>query len=430
MLLQKPGIAAGSEREMNHRTKCNPSFPRNASFGRRRRMQDVSSVLYFLLCPHNFTFLSRAVFTAVYTTEFVVKVVARGFILQEFTYMRDPWNILDFFVLIVTYVSLTCEFGSISALRIFRVLRTLKAVSVIPGLKVIITSLLLSVKKLANVMLLTIFCLAVFALVGLQLFMGNLRNKCVHRDFVNVTFNQKNQQCVLNDPGKLSLPTPAPALQEFSNSVKLSFKKSVLLLLSSDRNIRRDSAVCGPDGPLAPSSSTLLCFYDRPTASSLIEQIAKEMLQAAGWELEETEGEEEGGEDGAGYAGHPATRRCRTDFSQGQAGSPEGQALSGNNQDVQQTGGGSEQGSLADKDQAASALGPMTCCQQRRAAQFQDQKPLPQGWVPGMLMRFNKPLCACSEIHSGCFALFVNKECFAQKMAFGFLNAQRRNLSS
>ncbi|XP_044280931.1 sodium channel protein type 5 subunit alpha-like [Varanus komodoensis] len=149
--------------------------------------------------PKNYN-ITEAVFTAVYTTEFVVKVVARGFILQEFTYMRDPWNILDFFVLIVTYVSLTCEFGSISALRIFRVLRTLKAVSVIPGLKVIITSLLLSVKKLANVMLLTIFCLAVFALVGLQLFMGNLRNKCVHRDFVNVTFNQKNQQCVLNDP--------------------------------------------------------------------------------------------------------------------------------------------------------------------------------------------------------------------------------------
>ncbi|KAM7422421.1 hypothetical protein PAMA_010462 [Pampus argenteus] len=36
-----------------------------------------------------------------------------------------------------------------------------------------------SVKKLSDVMILTVFCLSVFALIGLQLFMGNLRNKCV-----------------------------------------------------------------------------------------------------------------------------------------------------------------------------------------------------------------------------------------------------------
>lgn len=34
-------------------------------------------------------------------------------------------------------------------------------------------------KKLADVMILTVFCLSVFALIGLQLFMGNLRQKCV-----------------------------------------------------------------------------------------------------------------------------------------------------------------------------------------------------------------------------------------------------------
>ncbi|KAL0201517.1 hypothetical protein M9458_004704, partial [Cirrhinus mrigala] len=36
-----------------------------------------------------------------------------------------------------------------------------------------------SVKKLADVMILTVFCLSVFALIGLQLFMGILRQKCV-----------------------------------------------------------------------------------------------------------------------------------------------------------------------------------------------------------------------------------------------------------
>lgn len=47
------------------------------------------------------------------------------------------------------------------------------------GLKTIVGALFQSVKKLSDVMILTVFCLSVFALIGLQLFMGNLRNKCI-----------------------------------------------------------------------------------------------------------------------------------------------------------------------------------------------------------------------------------------------------------
>lgn len=47
------------------------------------------------------------------------------------------------------------------------------------GLKVIVGALIHSVRKLADVIILTVFCLSVFALVGLQLFKGNLKNKCI-----------------------------------------------------------------------------------------------------------------------------------------------------------------------------------------------------------------------------------------------------------
>lgn len=47
------------------------------------------------------------------------------------------------------------------------------------GLKTIVGALIQSVKKLSDVMILTLFCLSVFALVGLQLFMGVLQFKCV-----------------------------------------------------------------------------------------------------------------------------------------------------------------------------------------------------------------------------------------------------------
>lgn len=82
------------------------------------------------------------------------------------------------------------------------------------GLKTIVGALIQSVKKLADVMILTVFCLSVFALIGLQLFMGNLRHKCV-RDYTK--FNSTNgtlyldgrmwntSEEFLSDPGKLFL---------------------------------------------------------------------------------------------------------------------------------------------------------------------------------------------------------------------------------
>jgi len=39
------------------------------------------------------------VFTVVYTVEMVVKIVGRGFVLHRFSYLRDPWNWIDFVVI-------------------------------------------------------------------------------------------------------------------------------------------------------------------------------------------------------------------------------------------------------------------------------------------------------------------------------------------
>uniref|UniRef100_A0A6Q2YAJ5 Sodium channel protein n=1 Tax=Esox lucius TaxID=8010 RepID=A0A6Q2YAJ5_ESOLU len=118
-------------------------------------------------------------FTGIYTFESLVKIVARGFCIDGFTFLRDPWNWLDFMVISMAYITEFVDLGNVSALRTFRVLRALKTISVIPGLKTIVGALIQSVKKLSDVMILTVFCLSVFALIGLQLFMGNLRQKCV-----------------------------------------------------------------------------------------------------------------------------------------------------------------------------------------------------------------------------------------------------------
>uniref|UniRef100_A0AAY4ABR9 Sodium channel protein n=1 Tax=Denticeps clupeoides TaxID=299321 RepID=A0AAY4ABR9_9TELE len=128
-------------------------------------------------------------FTGIYTFESSIKILARGFCVGPFTFLRDPWNWLDFTVILMAYITEFVDLGNVSALRTFRVLRALKTISVIPGLKTIVGALMQAVKKLSDVMILTVFCLSVFALIGLQLFMGNLRQKCVRSTINCETIN-------------------------------------------------------------------------------------------------------------------------------------------------------------------------------------------------------------------------------------------------
>ncbi|CAF3187423.1 unnamed protein product [Rotaria sp. Silwood2] len=127
------------------------------------------------------------VFTIIYTLEALIKCVARGFILQKHTFLRDPWNWLDFIVITLAYITFFINLGKVAVLRTFRVLRALKTVAVVPGLKTIVNALIQSFIALRDVAVLSSFILSIFALVGLQLYMGVLRQKCVptYESFLN-----------------------------------------------------------------------------------------------------------------------------------------------------------------------------------------------------------------------------------------------------
>nr|XP_053611690.1 sodium channel protein para isoform X23 [Plodia interpunctella] len=77
------------------------------------------------------------------------------------------------------YVTMGIDLGNLAALRTFRVLRALKTVAIVPGLKTIVGAVIESVKNLRDVIILTMFSLSVFALMGLQIYMGVLTQKCI-----------------------------------------------------------------------------------------------------------------------------------------------------------------------------------------------------------------------------------------------------------
>ncbi|BFZ01527.1 hypothetical protein BsWGS_04567 [Bradybaena similaris] len=169
-------------------------------------------VFIFLTILINCIFLARTndplsekleyVFLGVYTVECIVKIIGRGFIFGSYTYLRDPWNWLDFIVIFIAFFTImlqalypTMPLKDTKGLRTFRVLRALRTVSIVPGLKTIVSALLRAFKMLFEVILLTMFCLMIFAIIAVRTFSGSLRHKCV----LNVTGYVENESQSYDD---------------------------------------------------------------------------------------------------------------------------------------------------------------------------------------------------------------------------------------
>ena len=82
----------------------------------------------------------------------VLKILGLGFLFNKGAYMRDYFNIMDFFIVMSAYASMLDDMSddgggassgstdgvSLKSLRAFRVLKPLRAVNNIPGLRLIV----------------------------------------------------------------------------------------------------------------------------------------------------------------------------------------------------------------------------------------------------------------------------------------------------
>eukprot|EP00794_Sanderia_malayensis_P016019 gene16019-17636_t len=120
------------------------------------------------------------VFAGIFSVEVILKVIDFGFILHKGAYLRDPWNVLDAFVVACNISSLvisakasqTRMTQTVKALRVLRVLRPLKAISKVKKLKAVFQCMIFSLKNVAFVLIITLLFLFIFACIGVQLFKG------------------------------------------------------------------------------------------------------------------------------------------------------------------------------------------------------------------------------------------------------------------
>ncbi|XP_045363580.2 sodium channel protein type 7 subunit alpha isoform X1 [Camelus bactrianus] len=129
----------------------------------------------------------------IYTFEILIKLIARGIWAGPFYFFGDPWNWLDFSVTLFEHIARYSPLNSISIFRITRNLRILKIIPLNQGLKSFVGILIQCLKKLTGVIILTLFFLSIFSLIGMGLFMGNLKHKCLRWPRENETETLHNR---------------------------------------------------------------------------------------------------------------------------------------------------------------------------------------------------------------------------------------------
>uniref|UniRef100_A0A480MUB2 Voltage-dependent L-type calcium channel subunit alpha n=1 Tax=Sus scrofa TaxID=9823 RepID=A0A480MUB2_PIG len=139
-------------------------------------------------------------FLIIFTVEAFLKVIAYGLLFHPNAYLRNGWNLLDFIIVVVGLFSAILEQATkadganalggkgagfdVKALRAFRVLRPLRLVSGVPSLQVVLNSIIKAMVPLLHIALLVLFVIIIYAIIGLELFMGKMHKTCYNQEGV------------------------------------------------------------------------------------------------------------------------------------------------------------------------------------------------------------------------------------------------------
>ncbi|XP_052544018.1 voltage-dependent T-type calcium channel subunit alpha-1G isoform X5 [Tympanuchus pallidicinctus] len=149
--------------------------------------------------PHSaeriFLTLSNYIFTVIFLTEMTVKVVALGLCFGEKAYLKSSWNVLDGVLVLISVIDIlvsmvsdsgTKILGMLRVLRLLRTLRPLRVISRAQGLKLVVETLMSSLKPIGNIVVICCAFFIIFGILGVQLFKGKFFI-CQGEDTRNIT---------------------------------------------------------------------------------------------------------------------------------------------------------------------------------------------------------------------------------------------------
>jgi hypothetical protein len=109
----------------------------------------------------------------IFSLECLIKVITFGFFFNgKFSYLREMWNILDFIILIFSYLCLTSLVETFRVVKTFRILRCLRLIGRNEGLKVAVRALLYAIPNILQITGIMFLFQTIFAVILMSYFKG------------------------------------------------------------------------------------------------------------------------------------------------------------------------------------------------------------------------------------------------------------------
>ncbi|XP_028262504.1 calcium channel, voltage-dependent, L type, alpha 1D subunit, a [Parambassis ranga] len=166
-------------------------------------------------------------FLIIFTIETFLKIIAYGLVMHQNAYVRNGWNLLDFVIVVIGLFSVVLELLTkeekgeegannhqtmhghggkpggfdVKALRAFRVLRPLRLVSGVPSLQVVLNSIIKAMVPLLHIALLVLFVIIIYAIIGLELFIGKMHATC-YFSIADTIAEEEPAPCAISGHGR------------------------------------------------------------------------------------------------------------------------------------------------------------------------------------------------------------------------------------
>ncbi|EKM51356.1 uncharacterized protein PHACADRAFT_263446 [Phanerochaete carnosa HHB-10118-sp] len=182
--------------------------------------------------------IAEAAFGLSLFVEFLIKIIADGFLFTPNAYVRSIWNILDFLIMVGLVINVTTGLifiGGLSRLtRSLKALRALRLITLIDKMRSTFESLIIfGATRIFDAALLAILYMIPYAVWGTNIFAG-LMNECNDGNATNITncINEYSNGVLQNDPNAFNFLVPR-VWDNPHPSTKFSFdsfKASLLIL--------------------------------------------------------------------------------------------------------------------------------------------------------------------------------------------------------
>eukprot|EP00756_Hemistasia_phaeocysticola_P045470 Hpha_TRINITY_DN1921_c0_g2::TRINITY_DN1921_c0_g2_i1::g.31125::m.31125 len=135
----------------------------------------------------DFLRVADLVFLGIFTGEAMIKIGAMGFVMNNYSYLRQPRNVCDLMVLLVSLPVLVvedfdAEKANLTPLRLSRFIRPVALLTKSESIRRVLFTILMTVPHLFNVFFLVFFLLWTFGLLGMQIWMGAFHYRCYWRN--------------------------------------------------------------------------------------------------------------------------------------------------------------------------------------------------------------------------------------------------------